>query len=189
MGIARHVTWPRTVCSIKGVDINGDPLKGTYGTFHEAYVPDEKKGIYKKVKIADDEELAKMNMSDGFKANAAFFTLGFLEKHAVALGRQVRELLPVLWMKADCIGPCPELNIEDLPEMLVLPENQFAVLINEAYYAEFDDEMQKHPEIRTIYIITDSEQAYREMIRPYEEKACYQLYRDYLDNFRINTGR
>ncbi len=54
--------------------------------------------------------------------------------------------------------------------MLVLPENQFAVLINEAYYAEFDDEMQKHPEIRTIYIITDSEQAYREMIRPYEEK-------------------
>ena len=49
--------------------------------------------------------------------------------------------------------------------------------------------MQKHPEIRTIYIITDSEQAYREMIRPYEEKACYQLYRDYLDNFRINTGR
>ena len=122
-------------------------------------------------------------------ANAAFFKLGFLDKNAVALGRQFRELLPVLWMKADCIGPCPELNIEDLPEMLVLPENQFAVLINEAYYAEFDDEMQKHPEIRTIYIITDSEQAYREMIRPYEEKACYQLYRDYLDNFRINTGR
>lgn len=189
LGIARHVTWPRTVCSIKGVDINGDPLEGTYGTFHEAYVPYEKKGIYKKVKIADDEELAKMNMSDGFKANAAFFKLGFLDKNAVALGRQFRELLPVLWMKADCIGPCPELNIEDLSEMLVLPKNQFAVLINEAYYAEFDDEMQKHPEIRTIYIITNSEQAYREMIRPYEEKDCYQLYRDYLDNFRINTGR
>ena len=27
------------------------------------------------------------------------------------------------------------------------------------------------------------------MIRSYEDKDCYQLYRDYLDNFRINTGR
>ena len=29
-GIARYVTWPRTVCSIKGHDINGNPLKGNY---------------------------------------------------------------------------------------------------------------------------------------------------------------
>lgn len=164
LGIARYVTWPRTVCSIEGHNVNGKPLKGNY--------------------IGSD-----IPMSDGFKANAAFFKLGFLDKNAVALGRQFRELLPVLWMKADCIGPCPELETEDLPEMLILPENKFAVLIDETYYAEFDDEMQKHPEIRTIYIITDSEQAYREMIRTYEEKACYQLYRDYLDNFRINTGR
>lgn len=29
-GIAKYVTWPRTVCSIEGVDINGKPLKGDY---------------------------------------------------------------------------------------------------------------------------------------------------------------
>lgn len=29
-GIARHVTWPRTVCSIKGHDVNGNSLKGNY---------------------------------------------------------------------------------------------------------------------------------------------------------------
>ena len=29
-GIAKYVTWPRTVCAIKGVNINGEPLKGTY---------------------------------------------------------------------------------------------------------------------------------------------------------------
>ena len=30
LGIARYVTWPRTVCAINGVDIKGNPLKGTY---------------------------------------------------------------------------------------------------------------------------------------------------------------
>ena len=30
-GIARYVTWPRTVCSILGKDVNGNPLDGDYG--------------------------------------------------------------------------------------------------------------------------------------------------------------
>ncbi len=30
MGIAQNVTWPRTVCTIEGTDINGNPLKGKY---------------------------------------------------------------------------------------------------------------------------------------------------------------
>ena len=29
-GIAKYVTWPRTACSINGVDIKGVPLKGEY---------------------------------------------------------------------------------------------------------------------------------------------------------------
>lgn len=164
LGIARYVTWPRTVCSIEGHDVNGKPLKGNY--------------------FGSD-----IPMAEGFKANAAFFKLGFLDKNAVALGRQFKELLPVLWMKANCIGPCPKLEVTELPKMLVLPENKFAVLIDETYYSEFDKKLMEHPEIQTIYIITDSESAYREMIRSYEDKNCYQLYRDYLDNFRINTGR
>ena len=30
LGIANYVTWPRTVCSIEGHDVNGNPLKGDY---------------------------------------------------------------------------------------------------------------------------------------------------------------
>ncbi|MCM1194620.1 MAG: site-specific DNA-methyltransferase [Firmicutes bacterium] len=30
LGIAQYVTWPRTVCSINGKDIQGQPLKGDY---------------------------------------------------------------------------------------------------------------------------------------------------------------
>ena len=82
LGIARYVTWPRTVCSIEGHDVNGNPLKGNY--------------------IGSD-----IPMADGFKANAAFFKLGFLDKNAVALGRQFREMLPTLWMKAGAHGACP----------------------------------------------------------------------------------
>ena len=73
--------------------------------------------------------------------------------------------------------------------MMILPENKMAILLDEVYYSEFDMELEKHPEIKTVFIITDSESAYREMTRTYDDKDCYQLYRDYLDNFRINIGR
>ena len=164
VGIARYVTWPRTVCSIEGYDVHGKPLKGTY--------------------LSSD-----LPMSDGFKANAAFFKLNFLDKTSIALGRQFKELLPVLWMKSGAIGKCPDLESDDLPDMLVLPKNKMAVLIDEIFYPEFEEQLAQHPDIQTVFIVTDSEAAYREMIRAYEGKDCYQLYRDYLDNFRINTGR
>lgn len=164
LGIARYVTWPRTVCSIEGHDVAGESLKGNY--------------------LNSDRP-----MEDGFPANAAFFKLRFLDKTAVALGRQFRELLPVLWMKGGAIGRCPVLKNEKLPGMIILPQNKMAVLIDETYYSEFDAELSQHSEIRTVFIVTDSETAYRSMIRTYDGKDCYQLYRDYLDNFRINTGR
>lgn len=164
VGIARYVTWPRTLCSIEGHDVQGKPLKGNYLG-------------------------SNLPMSDGYKANAAFFKLSFLDKTSVALGRQFKELLPVLWMKGGAIGKCPVLESEKLPDMLVLPKNKMAVLIDEIFYPEFEQQLAQHPEIQTVFIVTDSEAAYREMIRAYEGKDCYQLYRDYLDNFRINTGR
>mgnify|MGYP000183489801 CR=1 FL=1 len=164
LGIARYITWPRTVYSIKGHDSNGTPLKGEY---LGSGIP----------------------MADGFRSNATFFKLSFLDKTSVALGRQFKELLPVLWMKGNAVGKCPVLITEELPNMLILPENKMAVLIDETCYSEFDTELSKYTEIQTVFIVTDSESAYREMIRAYDTKDCYQLYRDYLDNFRINTGR
>ena len=163
-GIARYITWPRTVCTIEGHDTNNMPLKGDY------------LGI-------------ERPMSAGFPTNAAFFKLSFLDKTSVALGRQFGELLPVLWMKGGAIGKCPVLENDNLPKMLVLPQNKMAVLVDEIYYSEFDVELSRHSGIKTVFIVTDSESAYKSMIRTYVGKDCYQLYRDYLDNFRINTGR
>ena len=164
LGIARYVTWPRTVCSIKGSDIHGNPLKGNY--------------------IDGDRAMA-----DGFKANAAFFKLGFLDKNAVALGRQFKELLPVLWMKSGCHGPCPLLSGKQLPEMLVLPQNKMAILLVESGFELFKDKVIQHPEIQSVYLVTDYEGSYQAMTKQLNVTETYQLYRDYLDNFRINFSR
>ena len=189
-GIARYVTWPRVKCSITGRDVEGNPLSGNYGVDVERYVPDKNsRGKYVKKKIPAYPGIAQMKMMEGFHSNAAFFKLSFLDKTSVALGRQFKELLPVLWMKGGAVGQCPALENDELSKMLILPQNKMAVLIDEIYYSEFDAELSQHPEIQTIYIVTDSETAYRSMIRSYDGKECYQLYRDYLDNFRINTGR
>lgn len=132
LGIAHYVTWPRTVCSIKGQDVNGNPLKGDY--------------------LGSEPP---MHMADGFKANAAFFKLGFLDPTAVSLGMRISEMLPTLWLKTGAKGKCPELTGEQVPDMLILPENQFAVLINENTFADFAEKLAEHPEIQTVFLATD----------------------------------
>lgn len=160
-GIARHVTWTRTVCSIKGQDINGAPLKGQYS-----------------------DETA---MSDGFKANAAYFKLGFLDKDFVALGRQFKEILPVIWFKSGCRGKCPTWTDEkNLPSMLILRENNLAILLDEKFFGEFERKVRDLPNIDTLFFVTDSEYGYHAMIKNFSDKTTYRLYQNYLENFKIS---
>ena len=166
LGIAHYVTWPRTVCSIEGHDVNGKPLKGDY--------------------LGSE---SPMHMADGFKANAAFFKLGFLDPTAVSLGMRISEMLPTLWLKTGAKGKCPELTGEQVPDMLILPENQFAVLINENTFADFAEKLAEHPEIQTVFLATDYEVNYQSMVKNLNVENAYQLYRDYLDHFRVNRGR
>lgn len=166
LGIAHYVTWPRTVCSIKGQDVNGAPLKGDY--------------------LGSEPP---MHMADGFKANAAFFKLSFFDSTAVSLGMRFSEMLPTLWLKAGAKGKCPELSSEQIPDMLILPENKFAVLINENAFADFAEKLVEHPEIQTVFLATDYEVNYQSMVKNLNVTEAYQLYRDYLDHFRLNRGR
>lgn len=164
LGIASYVTWPRTVCSIEGHDVNGNPLKGNYLG-------------------------SGLPMADGFKANAAYFKLGFLDKASVRIGRQFREMLPTLWMKAGCFGPCPTLSGQQVPDYLVIPENRLAILTDNSCFTQFAEKVSKVAEIETVYLVTDSDADYRSMAKGLNVKQTYQLYRDYLDNFRINSRR
>ena len=163
-GIARSVTWPRTICTIEGHDIEGRPFEGDY--------PD-----------------IDRPMAEGFPANAIFFKLGFLDKASVRVGRQFREMLPTLWMKAGCHGPCPTCDEGAVPDMLILPQNHMAVLNDNSSYAAFAERVEQESQIDTVYLVTDSDADYRSMAKGLSAPHKYQLYREYLDNFRINSKR
>ena len=278
-GIAQYVTWPRTICSIKGININGEPLRDDYITTatmtqttnrrvhqisyitnypalslsdkkkvitlitnkvlpgklvdeesdyiisdsekHTAsvlinisqssewieellemdhitdfYVITENKKVFNRIKKQILERTSpiqetvpmKLPMADGFKANAVFFKLGFLDKTKVSLGMQFKELLSTLWMKAGAIGKCPVIDAS-VPDMLILPDNKMAILNDENQFGEFAEQLTRHPEIEVVYLVTDYESSFVAMTQALEGKKTYQLYRDYLDNFRINAGR
>jgi adenine-specific DNA-methyltransferase len=128
-------------------------------------------------------------MSDGFAANAQFFKLSFLDKNAVAMDMQFKELLTTLWMKAGAIGECPVIESSEIDDFYIFPENKMAILKEEDAYMQFKEAMKGHEEVQTLFIITDSDSDFREMSADFEGKRCYQLYRDYLDNFSINYER
>lgn len=280
-GIARYVTWPRTVCSVKGVNINGQPLSGEYITtkteekeskrvftqlsfvsdlaplndkqkkqiislldglpqtlvsndcpfivseeheisilfddsrlddyldaldgqehIKEFFIVTSNNKLFKKAKEQISDLLGTYKetvpvarpMSEGFKANAVFFQLGFLDKNSVEIGRSFRELLPILWMKAGCKNRCPVLEDGGIPDWLILPENRFAVLINESKYTTFTKELRKSfHSITNIYLVTDSDDRFdtrkNDLRSRFAVKNIIQLYRDYLDNFKINIER
>lgn len=275
-GIARYITWPRTKCSILGVDINGKPLKGEYFTslkrsiqidrkvyqisFNSAtlsfkakksivslmgkntlpqslvkedthyivsekyttsiifnleyvdewlaeleentqvtdiYIVTDNDKAFKKLKAEVSEllgpivteEPVKLPMSEGFKANVEYFKLGFLDKTMVKIGRQFKELLPILWMKSGSVGSRPILENDTIPDMLVLPQNKMAILVDENKFYDFKEQVDQYPEIDYVYIVTNYEQGYRSKISQLNVPNTYQLYRDYLDNFRINYRR
>ncbi len=200
-GIARYVTWPRTVCSINGCDINGVPLAGDYGILDEEYVLDEEltvvskktgnpinRNIFVKKKVQKRPTLATIKKSDGFQSNVAFFKLSFLDKTKVSLGMQFKDLLSTLWMKAGAVGKCPTIDAT-VRDMLILPDNKMAILNDENNFGEFVERLANHPEIKVVYLVTDYESSFVAMTQALEGKKTYQLYRDYLDNFRINAGR
>jgi adenine-specific DNA-methyltransferase len=134
-------------------------------------------------------EPLKRPMSEGFPANVEYFKLGFLDKNSVSLGQQFHEILPLLWLKAGAIGERPELLDEELPPWMILPNNNFAVLLDEDRYGEFSIALNGTDNISTIFFVTNSEEAFREMSGGIGIERTYQLYRDYIDNFVIGSRR
>jgi adenine-specific DNA-methyltransferase len=131
----------------------------------------------------------KRPMSDGFPANVEYFKLGFLDKNSVSLGQQFHEILPLLWLKSGALGQRPELSSDEEPKMLILPQNGFAVLVDETKFAEFAEKLSEEDKIRVVYFVTNSEDAFREMTAGIKVNNTYQLYRDYIDNFVLGSRR
>ncbi len=95
-GIAKYVTWPRTVCSINGVDINGNPLKGNY--------------------LGSD-----IPMSDGFQANVKFYKCGWTPRKpeeyllSDALCLHIKEMIELQ----------NAIEVDNVKNVLILNKNDF----------------------------------------------------------------
>ncbi|UOG91390.1 MAG: site-specific DNA-methyltransferase [Candidatus Thiothrix sulfatifontis] len=165
LGICQHITLPRLAAAITGKTPKGEPVKGDY-------------------KFTDE-----FPMEDGFSANLEYFRLDFLDKNQVALGRQFREILPILWLKAGAIGTRPEIPAnQPIPAVLIPPQTPFAVLVEESHFATFLEQVEARPDLTHVFLVTDSEEAFQEMAAQLNVPNVMQLYRDYLENFVINKG-
>lgn len=138
------------------------------------------------------EEDEKRRMAEGFAANLDYFKLEFLEPSAVAMGRQFEGILPILWMMAGARGPRPEPPENGCAHLhWLIPEaNPFAVLMRETRFREFFAKIEGRDDLTHVFLVTNSDKAFHDMKADLPEHlTAVQLYKSYLDNFKINTQR
>jgi adenine-specific DNA-methyltransferase len=161
-GICESVTFPRSKFVINGQRDDSTVLPGKY---------------------LDGREIAK-----GFDENLIYFKLDFLDPNEVALGSKFEDVLPILWLMAGAQG---QLALSNDKKPFYIPDaSPFAVLLKERYFSEFRAAIAKRPDITHVFLVTDSEEAYREMSAEIAgERETFMLYKNYLDNFRLNIER
>lgn len=154
-GIAHYVTWPRTKCSIEGVDINGNPLKGNY--------------------LGLD-----IPMAEGFKANAIFCELTYESAWPIRLDRAFDAIAPLLWMQAGCKG-----QIIRRIGKSYLTTDYYGVLFDYNQASKFCDKVKNTPTIKTVYVVTDDQRRYSNMCKRLPNIEVHRLYETYLRTFEI----
>lgn len=158
-GIAEAVAWPRVRACLSGTRQTGVAVPGTY--------------------------LDGRRMSDGFDENAVYFKLDFLDPADVTRGEKFESIVPILWMLAGCRGAC-ELS-KGIGKWFIPNANPFAVLLKEDAFVEFQAKLAERPDIDHVFLVTDSTEAFHEMVADLGHGyKSIQLYRSYIDTFRIN---
>ncbi|MFH1444686.1 MAG: DNA methyltransferase [Candidatus Peregrinibacteria bacterium] len=160
-GICESVTWPRCSFSVRGKRDNGAPLPGEY--------------------------INGRKMSEGFMENIQYFHLDYLDPNDVAYREKLTDILPMLWLVAGAKGGLESPKKND--QWFIPKKSPFAVLLQETAFAGFKEAIAKCENLKYVFIVTDSEEAYREMCQCLPQKLkTKMLYKSYLENFRINTS-
>ncbi len=193
-GICSYVTRPRIISAITGIDIFGNPIEGNYGIEKEIFVSDEadvvidkktgkqsKKKIYEKVKVPNDVIPDQFPISDGFKENAIFFDLEYLEPAVVGADLAFDSIAPILWMCGGCKG-----EILSRHKGYVIGET-YAVLFDPRYTKKFVDVVINMPEVSVVFVVTDIAESYRSLCAELPGRRVMQLYESYLRSFEINA--
>ena len=165
-GIANAVTWPRCKAAVEGKRADGSKLEGTY--------------------IGVTNAGAALPLMSGFEENIEYFHLDFLDSSQVARGDAFQAILPILWMMAGRHG---EREDSKGSQPWFIPRHSpFAVLIKEKEFRHFYKKCEERKDITWVFLVTDSEENFATMRRTLGRKYdCVQLYKSYLENFRLNT--
>lgn len=161
-GIFQYITMPRIVSALTGKTPEGEPVTGDY-------------------KFGDEFPFA-----EGLDENVEFFALDFLNPSEVARGDAFQAVLPILWLMAGCRGKRED--SKGSQSWFIPKHGPFAVLVREKEFRNFRDELAKRPDVDWVFLVTDSEENFSHMRRALGRKYhCVQLYKSYLENFRLNT--
>ncbi len=158
-GICEAVAWPRIHACITGKRPDGKPIPGQY--------------------------IGGRRMADGFEENAVYYRLDFLDPAEVKRGDAYRAILPILWLMAGATG---DLVFRKGVGRYHFPNGcPFCVLLKENYFSEFAAKLDRRPDITHVFFVTDSVEAFNEMQSKVSgSRKCVQLYKSYLDNFKVN---
>lgn len=165
-GVANAVAWPRIKAAVTGVGASGKPLGGSY--------------------LGCDRNGVGRDFAMGFSENIEHFRLDFLDPDEVARGDAFNAIVPILWMVAGCRGGRED--SKGSTPWFIPRHSPFAVLIQEKQFRGFREKLAERKDIEWVFLITDSEENFGQMRRTLGRKyQCVQLYKSYLENFRINT--
>lgn len=161
-GICDYITKPRITAAITGNTPEGDPIRGDY-------------------KFVDESP-----MSDGFKENAAFFTLTYEAPLAVRHHRAFERIAPMLWMRAGSQGKI----ITSLRQKGWDISEVYGVLEDFNHSADFFNALEQSETVHTVFFITDDDAVFQMACRKLPDSVKpVRLYSSYLENFEINRGR
>jgi adenine-specific DNA-methyltransferase len=161
-GICESVTFPRCKYVVNGKRDDGTELPGAY--------------------------LNGREMKEGFEENLEYFKLDFLDPHHIAYGDKFEAIVPILWLMAGAHGERE--TARGYSKWFIPKHSPYAVLIEEDAFTEFKRELKRRPDITHVFLVTDSEDAYHEMIADLPgTPQTKMLYKSYLDNFKINMEK
>lgn len=161
LGICDYITKPRLTAAISGQTPEGAPIKGDY-------------------KFTDE-----FPMSEGFKENAAFFTLTYEASLSVRHNRAFERVAPMLWLRAGSRGRI----IYDLGEDGWDVAEAYGVLENLDQADDFVAAVNARDGIEIAYVVTDDDSSFQMVCRELHNGVLpVRLYESYLQNFEINTG-
>ena len=156
-GICDYITKPRILAAITGLTPNGEPIKGDY-------------------KFVDEFSIA-----DGFKENAAFFTLTYESLWQVSTDRAFAAIAPMLWLRAGARGR----RIDDLSQGWAVAE-AYGIIKDLDRSTEFVAALQGQENLRIVYIVTNDEGRYQQIANEIPGVETVRLYEDYLRNCESN---